>query len=56
MKVEIEKEELDNLKAKAEHYETIQDKIAEFYSEESEEEGCDLTDIGEWIAGYFNWM
>lgn len=42
------------LEEKAYHFDYIKKGIAEFYTNEKEDQ--DLEDIGEWIASYFNWI
>ena len=52
---ELTEKEYKELKEKAWHFDKIKSELAEFYSKDNEEE-CDLSDIGEWISSYFNWI
>ena len=52
--IELTEKEYKELKEKAWQFDNIKKGIAEFYVNEDEEN--DLTDIGEWIASYFNWL
>ena len=53
---EIDEKELEILKSKACHYDKIADKLADFYADDVCEDDVDLSDIGQWMAEYFNWI
>jgi hypothetical protein len=53
--VELTKKEYEELKEKSWQFDKIKSELAEFCSEDNK--GLyDLSDIGEWIASYFNWI
>lgn len=54
--ISIPQKEYAELKEKAYQYDQIKKGIAEFYEVENEFPEKDLTDIGEWIAGFFNYI
>ena len=55
--IEIDENELEDLRKKAKKYDEICDGVYAFYSDDNDDgEGGDLMDIGEWIATYFNWI
>ncbi len=49
-------EAIRDMSQKADSYDEIAEKIAEFYDEDNGENDTDLADIGEWVAIYFGYL